>query len=658
MLKVVLNLFNQRLDVGELLFATVKISNVSWDAAPGSDIEIGAYVSDNLHLENVDMLSDGLVKLKDSCKAPYSAAPTFAATACRFKRGLTLASCLSKTSISGSEFMQGGLTAYNGSVGNNVFMNHEVWNLTIFNSSFLDGSSIAIDGYNAVIRWSRFYLGSRAVDAGWDESVIRLLSTVYYPDARGNFWGHTSGPFSCCNVKSPGVFAIDADTSSWCLDEECFALSAPFANNSDFGYKATESPPLCQYESYCPVAGDRIPIGVGVAMSVILIICLVVSLISSCRRRHYEPLEDPELPGERHRTLLFLNSVSIVLALFFVVYAVFPIIYPQERQTNVSIALRTWYIFFGGLVAFSRALRIASAVWNTVILRRGDPKYPTMLGQIVFSSFALQFTFALRFSEVVTDPLSIFAFLHGDEHLLPLYQPLGSVIAVARANWIFYMLLAISDVCLAIPQIILSLNIARKRDFREVESLKQQLSQNPLIQAAPQAPQIRKAAFIVSWFFFADAILFLLICVAIALFYGLFVFAVAFTRGPLVASFSISFLSRLVFLVGCFFALILGFALFRWKFVESSWIMNYIALCVGVSASLLQFGVYYFFALSGPIPWHLPLYAAISLGGSLFLAIVIMIPTILAFRLIRRMRLELAAAFTSSIYEQLEDALT
>eukprot|EP01122_Echinamoeba_exundans_P005005 TRINITY_DN15190_c0_g1_i1.p1 TRINITY_DN15190_c0_g1~~TRINITY_DN15190_c0_g1_i1.p1 ORF type:complete len:760 (-),score=70.80 TRINITY_DN15190_c0_g1_i1:12-2291(-) len=642
-------------------FDTVSISNVLWVAAPdsGQQISISAKIKRSLHLDTLEMLSDALVAIKDSCETGINNSITFAAASCRIHKKLTLSSCLSDIKIDKSSFLGGGLVAYNGSCGLDWNGHTGVWNLSVINSSFLNGSAIYIELYNTIIRGSRFYAASPRDEASlWEQSVIRLSSSACYPDARGNFWGHQSGPFSCCNVDSPGVYAVDADTSSWCLDEECSTTSAPFQNNTDSGYNFREDPPACQHESYCPRAGNSIPIGVGVGLFLVLSACISVALIDRHKNRNYLDLDNPEAPATSHRTLLFFDAASIVVAVFFTVYAFFPIIYPQERQTNISAASQTWYIFFGGLVTFSRALRIAAAIWNIVILKKSSLEYPSMLAQIIFSAFALQFTFALRFSEVVTDPLSIFAFLHVQEHLLPEYQPLGTVIAVAKANWIYFLLLALSDLVLAVPQIIWSLKIVRKRDFHEVENLKRQLSHNPLVQSAPQAPQIRKAATVISWFFLADAILFLLVTISLSLVYGFFVFAVALTRGPLTPSFAVSGLSRLFFLGGCVIIQSFGFFLFRWKFFESSWIMNYIALSIGLAASLLQFGAYYFFALDSPGSlFKSPEYAWGVLGGSIFLAILLIIPTVLAYRLVRRMRLELAAAFTSSVYRQLEDTL-
>jgi hypothetical protein len=159
-------------------------------------------------------------------------------------------------------------------------LQHTLVNLTGFNVSFpaediciysnaLESSTIFVDSDNNIRAHYNGFDHSGRTQAGLDlppimnlylnslESLETRLHTARIArgliDARGNFWGHDSGPSTCCNPGGKGTPLLwITEFSNWCLDYECKNFSSGSADiRALLQNQSWSNMPTCYYESFC-----------------------------------------------------------------------------------------------------------------------------------------------------------------------------------------------------------------------------------------------------------------------------------------------------------------------------------------------------------------------------------------------------------------------
>lgn len=547
--------------------------------------------------------------------------------------------------------------------------------VTIMGSRFNNGTSLGLINATAIVRSSQFYPRSVGGSASLpEESVTQVDVSTSSLDARGNYWGHESGPYSCCTPKGEGAFAIRADVSSWCEDAACTKLHSPIDESKQYSHATPFKPPFCQFDTYCPLQLNAV---LGAMGGLLAFACVLAGIFVGVSFYKYKTaLSQQTHPGSysqsgfvmmsrqdgdalRNRTLLFVDTLSIVVAGIFLVVGLLPtVIYPQARYTELNFRVAAWYQLMAFFVIISRGIRILSTVWHIAVVKTGRPTYRSLLANVVVSSLVLQFTATFRTTALSNDFSAQKGFLNYDP-LGPLELPMGFLIGFTKFYWVVWFLLLLSDFLLAAPVIWSTLRIIKKRDFAEVELLRRQLEYNPLGAASEllRAPRLRRASIFISWFSLVTGILMFALITFLAVMTGLA------ERGPFadwtpggdVSQTITIFLTRINAMFSCAAVSVVAFFIFRWRYYETALVWVYISVAIGAIANALEMGI--FFIWYGIMHAGRTYIIGTAITASLtFLMLVI--PTILAFILVRRMKRELAPQITSSIYEQLEDTLS
>jgi hypothetical protein len=589
-----------------------------------------------------------------------------------FDSGMRLTGAISSAHVVQTRFSTGPLLFNNTKSGSFAAVN-------ITNCEFINGSVLQVTWANATVRATRFLVSDQEfqVSSRPEQSRTQANLTNSYIDARGNYWGHSSGPYSCCNPKSEGVFAILAETSSWCEDEACTVIHG--SSDGTIGSDEVGRPiPTCQLDSFCPVQKVAI---LGALAGMLAFACVLVAIFGIFSFYKYKTaVAEPTHPGSysqsgfimmsrqdpdalRNKTLLFMDIMSIFVACLILVAALLPtVIIPQKRQTSVTQKTQTWFYVATACIVGSRALRIISSLWHFLVIKLGRPAYVSLLGNAIFSSAVIQFSIIFRLLAFVNDLAATSDMLHYDP-LPPLQLPTGLLISYTTFFWALWALTVLSDVLLAIPLLWQTLRIIKKRDFAEVELLRRQLEYNPLGPASSllRAPRIRRSSLIISWiscfagFTLVGFVIYTLVRSLTAFSStGIGAFGYVMNGSDLARMVAI-ILGRSNSLISCAAVSFFGFFIFRWRFYETALVWLYISIAIGTFFEAVEMSTHVLLYGSKNADASYLITSAI-LGSVTLLFMFVCI--LLAIILVRRMKRELAPQIASSIYEQLEDTLS
>lgn len=360
--------------------------------------------------------------------------------------------------------------------------------IVVTNSTFQDltfiwnGRNEKEFGYNMTLRGNVFPPNS-ALGLSPFIDVSPQNSPFVWVDARGNYWGDPTGPHSCCEPTALGASNIWADSSPFCLDEDCESLSSPLGNDSLFGIGF--SPAWCRYEQLCNPTTDAIQYAlIGCFIGMFVLACLA-SLTYYLRTRtgaERDALLVQDIPGQRHRLLYIFDVCGGIFACLTAVVTFLPTLY-LPRSFAAALAVRNWAIYASVFLLVLCILRVICNVWNVIVLRKFQETYRTLLGNVVFSGVIVVLSIMWRFSS--------WALLPVVER--PVFQ---DMVLRSEYYWIVTGLFAGAEFFFAIPAIFMSLNILKQRDYAEVEGLKQTLSGSPLgeVNDLLQSQQLRRVS--------------------------------------------------------------------------------------------------------------------------------------------------------------------
>ena len=267
-------------------------------------------------------------------------------------------------------------------------------NIFISNSTFLTGS-VLIEGSadqqrswcgpNTTLRHNTWE--APPIDPHFMEPAIRVHKCQWHRytafiDSRANYWGDSSGPFSCCSPNARGVRQTFTDASSWCLDSSCANISAPIVGAASMNFL----PFSCLTDPLCTPLARQLQFSVFGIMLGLLLISGIVCVAFYILRMNSE--ESSPLLGES-RANSPLTTLSIALNVVLLIAA----------STMISIVLFTYLRYrivaswiFPALILVSVVCfaRIGCALFNLLLATMFNKStlYPSVISSSVATFFA------------------------------------------------------------------------------------------------------------------------------------------------------------------------------------------------------------------------------------------------------------------------------
>lgn len=347
--------------------------------------------------------------------------------------------------------------------------------LSVTNNTFLFGSGLVLPDsmvINTTMRYNVFENPPNITDNYVRPNVLAGFNLGHI-DARANWWGSASGAYSCCNYKSDGVYAVDADTSSWCLDPKCSAISAPLA-----AVWVPHVQQFCELETLC---GTDITLSlaiVGTLVAVGVLACFAVAALFFFRDRHERRrLANSELatlslsppssrfhPEGKSLHIIFL-FVSINIDLCIAIAAWTPTAFTTPaRKTVDTVEIMPWAVLCSSVMSAVSLVRICSHIWSLVVLRNGHP-YKSLFASTIFSALTTLVAIMWRMSAMINGYHATEA-SGGGATFFFVYH--GSELTTHTVFfWVLWAYQATTQVFLSVPIVAMGLRIITTRDYTE-----------------------------------------------------------------------------------------------------------------------------------------------------------------------------------------------
>jgi hypothetical protein len=549
--------------------------------------------------------------------------------------------------------------------------------LVISQNSFLNGSGLDLPDairINTTLRFNSFYKSSAVGSPGYARPNVLAGVNQGHVDARANWWDSTLGPYSCCNYDSDGVYAVLADTSSWCLDPTCANISGRISDVWT-PYEAR----FCDLETLCSpgVSVSLVVAGSIVAFGSVACLSLAVWAFWSDRTRkqrlaNQEFLEQVQLvqrsshrfhPEGKTLHVIFL-CVSIVVDLCIGLSAWTPILFaPPAQKTVDTEEIMPWAVLSSSVMCAVSVIRACTSCWTLFILRN-PPGYKSLSANTIVTACAALIAVMWRMSATLNGYHATEASGGGKDFYVVFH---GSELTIHTLfYWVLWIYQAFAQVCLSVPIVVMGLRILTKRDYAESTlhrrfrllvscHLFMPTPVEVMKKAVENMPGVPKKAFMRTGRLDRKASILSAICLAFGtlLFALLIVFASVYQVLALGAAPIYMFA---VVLIVCGAISLQGFVTLRWFFYDLARGWVFFALMLALSINWLELCGYYFFLLADAGPTRIKTTYGVIGGTGLILFLACVALATYTFRLLRTMKHELAPSVAAAVYERLEEA--